>query len=148
MPEGLPLGPDNSLEGLRDRIQAWSKGQGFTLYIQDSSNATQVRGKRVMLACHRYGKARKLTANRNAVDMARPTQTTKKTDCKWAIWLDESTEGWMVSSIPKAAVEDKAMGLAITAVLPSTVHLLCIFHIWKNFWKHMERSQQDILATW
>jgi hypothetical protein len=51
MPEGLPLGPDNSLEGVRDRIQTWA----FALSTQDTINATQVRGKRVMLACHRYG---------------------------------------------------------------------------------------------
>ena len=45
-------------------------------------------------------------AFRNQIDMIRPNQTTIKTDCKWSIWMEESTEGWMVASIPKAALAD------------------------------------------
>jgi hypothetical protein len=32
---------------------------------------------------------------------------------------------------------DPAMALALAAVWPETVHLLCTFHIWKNFWQHI-----------
>jgi MULE transposase domain/SWIM zinc finger len=34
--------------------------------------------------------------------------------------------------------QDQAMDCAITALWPNTVHLLCTFHIWKNFWKHIK----------
>ena len=34
--------------------------------------------------------------------------------------------------------QDVAMGLAIAAIWSITIHLLCTFHIWKNFWKHIK----------
>jgi hypothetical protein len=43
----------------------------------------------------------------------------------------------MVAMLPRGTDEDTAMGLAIRAALPTTELLSCIFHIWKNFWKHI-----------
>jgi MULE transposase domain len=34
--------------------------------------------------------------------------------------------------------QDIAMGRAIATVWSITIHLLCTFHIWKNFWKHIK----------
>jgi MULE transposase domain len=41
---------------------------------------------------------------------------------------------------------DAAMALAINEIWPSTTHLLCIFHLWKNFFEHISglfKGQQD-----
>ena len=34
--------------------------------------------------------------------------------------------------------QDLAMGQALTMEWPNTVHVLCLFHIWKNFYKHIK----------
>jgi hypothetical protein len=54
MPEGLPLGPVNSLKGLTDRIETWANQQGFSLSKNDATPASKSRGQRLSFACHRY----------------------------------------------------------------------------------------------
>ena len=43
---------------------------------------------------------------------------------------------------------DPAMALALAAVWPETVHLLCTFHIWKNFWQHIHPLFVGDNAAW
>jgi hypothetical protein len=40
------------------------------------------------------------------------------------------------------------MALALAAVWPETVHLLCTFHIWKNFWQHIHPLFVGDNAAW
>ena len=43
---------------------------------------------------------------------------------------------------------DQAMANALGAVWPETVHLLCTFHIWKNFWQHIHPLFINNNAGW
>jgi hypothetical protein len=149
MPEGLPLGPENSLKGLKDRIETWAKEQGFSLSKQDTTPANKSRGQRLSFACHRYGRPRK-NQNRNQIDMSRPTQTTTKTDCKWSIWVEESTEGWMVAMLPRGALsEATTKGTGTAPVhnheLPKTQTERNQFHTLREIPEHL-RQYAEILA--
>jgi MULE transposase domain len=72
--------------------------------------------------------------------------------------LSESTEmfSWvfgqftnLVGNGPQTIFTDSdaAMALAINTTWPSTTHLLCIFHLWKNFFEHISglfKGQREI----
>jgi hypothetical protein len=61
---------------------------------------------------------------------------------------DEETFKWLYKQFEKAFSKpkviftdgDQAMAAAITTQWPGTLHLLCTFHLWKNFYTHFRNS--------
>jgi hypothetical protein len=99
-PHDLPMGPwvapQNAFEELQSYCQDKSTGGGaFGLikkrYVcQGKENGSL--GNRIFFQCECSGK---YTTSSTGIRAA--AATSKKTDCKWGVWVEQSTEGWIPS---------------------------------------------------
>ena len=62
----------------------------------------------------------------------------KKQDIPTFLWVFKKFKEAFVSSPTVIFTDsDASMIASIREVFPSSIHLLCIFHIWKNFYQHI-----------
>ncbi len=82
-----------AIECLRQIVSRWGKGFfGFKLlrFTSGLKNSLATKGIRRMLTSDRARKVKELSDRRR-------NRATKKRDCSWAMWIEESTDSWMLT---------------------------------------------------
>lgn len=110
-PEGMPMGPYKTFDEMYCAISDWAKnintsGGSFSIVKNTHNPVTSRRGASRLLVCSRSGTSRSKLPNLHPLDIKRPNQNqTIKTDCKWAVYVEELCEGWMVTHPPEYAID-------------------------------------------
>jgi len=124
-PHGMPLGPYKTFEEIFSKINDWAKdvntgGGSFSIVKNSKNAATAQRGAARLLTCSCAGTSRSKLHSLHPLDVSRPNQKPSiKTDCKWAIYVEELMEGWMVTHPPESSIHAAEM---------SENNELCIVH--------------------
>lgn len=102
---GMPMGPYPSELEIVAAIKKWAAntsidGGGFALAAKNKQlvPASKQRGERRLLLCDRSGVYNPRGQN------IRETQVSKKCSCPWAVWIENCTDGWCVTVMPKETI--------------------------------------------
>ena len=94
-------------------------GGAFSVRRDSTTPATSKRGKTQRIACSSVGKP----TTKQLTEMTRPNQKESvKTDCKWIISTEESSEGWVITYPPKDSIEH------VEANCPNKFECVCHNH--------------------
>ena len=107
--KGLPLGPFPSFDLLLSSLRVWAQdethgGGKFNVNVDSRKGPATTRGDRCLLVCECAGKVRV----RSSIDPAERKRLTftKKTNCPWALWVEEIAEGWIVHHMSAKAIAE------------------------------------------
>jgi hypothetical protein len=101
----LPVGPCKSEDILIEDVRVWASthktnGGGFQIFKESRKPAGKIKGPRRLLMCEKSGKVKPSNSNNY-----KPIQHTKKCECTWGVWIEQSVEGWTTVELPKKARE-------------------------------------------
>jgi len=113
----MPVLCYKSEDGLLSALKQWSQditsdfgGFNISTYVGDLKTELKTRGPRRLLKCDRFGKTVSLDSKRIR------QRTTKPCECEWAIWIEQSSEGWMVADPTSSSIKTlKSQNTPMTA---------------------------------
>ena len=103
----VDIGVFRTFEELYSQVEMRAKdpsigGGAFSVRRDSTTPATSRRGKTQQIACSSVGKP----TTKQLTEMTRPNQKESvKTDCKWVIGTEESTEGWVITYPPPDSIK-------------------------------------------
>jgi len=137
--------------GIHYAIQVSHEGQGCEtdslFFTMEGSNHLWelCEGKSILLydtkhGSNRYGFYLGIISTIDCTGKTRilAVSLTKKQDIPTFLWVFKNFKKAFVSSPTVIFTDsDASMIASIRDVFPSSIHLLCVFHIWKNFYQHI-----------
>ena len=113
---------------MKEGKQIWSRSQSAVL-MYDTKHGTNRYGLKLgcFVTLDYNGKTRVIAASF--------VSSEDEASFMWA--FKKFTESFQSPPVVVFTDSDRAMALAVKNVWANTIHLLCTFHIWKNYWEHI-----------
>jgi len=112
---------------LNDAHQIWSEQEVKSVYF-DTKHGTNRYGQKLGCIC---------TTDSNGKTQILAASFVQEEDHESFSWVFQQFEHAIGRPHIIFTDEDKQMNSALKQEWPDTIHLLCIWHIWKNFYKHI-----------
>ena len=93
---GMPIGPWPDLQTAIERLGEWAeKVVGFKIKRGGGKHASKRRGITKQLLCDRSGTLSRKLSTYDTDGAERRNTKTKKCNCPWELWIEESDVGWI-----------------------------------------------------
>ena len=141
----IVLNVDGNLERvffvLKEGKAIWNQSMGAIL-LYDTKHGTNKYG--LKLGCF-------VSVDRRGITRVLAGSFVKKEDEESFTWAYKMFHNSFQSApVVLYTDSDAAMAAATKAAWPETIHLLCTFHLWKNFWQHLRKlfvGKEDMWRT-